>query len=175
MASALDSDSDSELSDEDTNAHSTAANGTQHRGAMIMNWDVSGLIATSTNVDIVIQDQDGGGLLAAIDAQSQSSSYDITELFTGSGTADISDFDDDQVYVNFYFEDHSSTPNTSLTGKTAFYIDFFSFHSNGINNAVYRCQCEETGDGSGQYEGTVEYYMINQNDCLLYTSPSPRD
>ena len=105
MAEALDSDSDSELSDEDTNAHSTAANGTQHRGAMIMNWDVSGLIATSTNVDIVIQDQDGGGLLGTIDAQSQSSSYDITELFTGSGTADISDFDDDQIYVNFYFED----------------------------------------------------------------------
>ncbi|MEE3212967.1 MAG: hypothetical protein VX209_00385, partial [Thermoproteota archaeon] len=168
MASALDSDSDSELSDEDTNAHSTAANGTQHRGAMIMNWDVSGLIATSTNVDIVIQDQDGGGLLGTIDAQSQSSSYDITELFTGSGTADISDFDDDQVYVNFYFEDHSSTPNTSLTGKTAFYIDFFSFHSNGINNAVYRCQCEETGDGSGQYSGVVEYYMINQNEGDAY-------
>ena len=165
MLEALDSDADSELSDEDTNAHSTAANGTQHRGAVLMYWDVSGLfVNTPSDVDIVIQDQDGGGALAIQSGKATSGNLDITELFTGSGTADISDFDDDTVFVNFY----QDVPLGDLTAKAAFYIDFFSFHSNGINNAVYRCQCEETSDSSGVYEGEVEYYMINQNEGDAY-------
>ena len=165
MLEALDSDADSELSDEDTNAHSTANNGTQHRGAVVMYWDVSGLfVNTPSDVDIVVQDQDGGGALAIQSGKATSGNLDITELFTGSGTADISDFDDDTVFVNFY----QDVPLGDLTAKAAFYIDFFSFHSNGINNAVYRCQCEETSDSSGVYEGEVEYYMINQNEGDAY-------
>ena len=47
-----------------------------------------------------------------------------------------------------------------------FYVDFFSFHSGGVNNAVYRCQCEE-GD-AGVFEGDVEYFMLNQNQADRY-------
>ena len=154
---------DSELSDEDTNAHSTAANGTQHRGAVIMYWDVSGLfVNTPSDVDIVVQDQDGGGALAIQSGKATSGNLDITELFTGSGTADISDFDDDTVFVNFY----QDVPLGDLTAKAAFYIDFFSFHSNGTNNAAYRIQAEE-GD-PGVFEGDVEYIMINQSTGDAY-------
>ena len=165
MAEGLDSDSDSVLDDEDTNAHSTAANGTQHRGAMLINYDVSGLIATTSAVDVYVQDQDGGGLIGPMDSQSQSAAYNITELFT-TGTGDISDFDDDTIFVNFYPEDHSSTPNASLTAKAAFYIDFYSFHSDGTNNALYRMQLEE-GD-PGVFEGDMEYRTINQNEGDQY-------
>ena len=48
MAEGLDSDGDSVLDDEDTNAQAAAANGTQHRGAMIMYWDVSNLFSVRT-------------------------------------------------------------------------------------------------------------------------------
>ena len=58
MAEGLDSDGDSVLDDEDTNAQAAAANGTQHRGAMIMYWDVSNLFSVApSDVDIVIQDR----------------------------------------------------------------------------------------------------------------------
>ena len=167
MAEGLDSDGDSVLDDEDTNAQAAAANGTQHRGAMIMYWDVSNLFSVApSDVDIAIQDQDGGFLTALIDAQATSGSSNITELFT-TGTGDISDADDDTIYVNFY-------PNgclaydqcATITAKSVFYIDFMSFHSDGTNNAVYRVQVEE-GD-PGVYEGDVEYRTINQNEADQY-------
>jgi hypothetical protein len=102
MAEGLDSDGDSVLDDEDTNAQATAANGTQHRGAMVMYWDVSGLFGTApSDVDIEIQDESAGFKTSLIDAQATSGSYNITELFT-TGTGDISDADDDTIYVNFY-------------------------------------------------------------------------
>ena len=57
----------------------------------------------------------------------------------------------------------------ALAAKQAFYVDFFSFHPNGANNAVYRCECEETSDGSGVYEGEIEYRTINQNEADRFT------
>ena len=102
MAEGLDSDGDSVLDDEDTNAQAAAANGTQHRGAMIMYWDVSGLFGTAPgDVDIEIQDENGGFKTSLIDAQATSGNSNITELFT-TGTGDISDADNDTIYVNFY-------------------------------------------------------------------------
>ena len=165
MAEGLDSDGDSVLDDEDTNAHATAANGTQHRGAMIMYWDVSGLFGTAPNdVDIEIQDENGGFKTSLIDAQATSGNSNITELFT-TGTGDISDADNDTIYVNFY-PDACETQCSTITDKAAFYIDFMSFHSSGINNAVYRVQVEE-GD-PGVYTGDVEYRTINQNEADQY-------
>ena len=34
--------------------------------------------------------------------------------------------------------------------------------SERFNNAIYRFELEETGDNTGQFEGTVEYKMLNQ-------------
>ena len=167
MAEGLDSDGDSVLDDEDTNAHATAANGTQHRGAMIMYWDVSNLFSVApSDVDIAIQDQDGGFLTSLIDAQATSGNNNITELFT-TGTGDISDADDDTIYVNFYPNGCGDKAQcATITAKSAFYIAFMSFHSDGTNNAVYRVTVEE-GD-PGVYEGDVEYRTINQNEADQY-------
>ena len=53
------------------------------------------------------------------------------------------------------------------TDKAAFYIDFMSFHSNGINNAVYRVEVEEKVT-QGTFKGDVEYRTINQNEADQY-------
>jgi hypothetical protein len=58
-------------------------------------------------------------------------------------------------------------------------VDFFNFGQSGdgnlpgdrFNNAIYRLELEETGDNTGQFEGTVEYIMLNQlnvNDTATY-------
>ena len=60
-----------------------------------------------------------------------------------------------------------------------FVVDFFNFGTTGdgnlvterFNNAIYRFELEETGDNTGQFEGTVEYIMLNQlnvNQTLTY-------
>ena len=51
----------------------------------------------------------------------------------------------------------------------AVHIDLFSFgvHGDGrglINNAVYRLELEETGAGSGSFEGTVEYVVMDERN-----------
>ncbi len=43
-----------------------------------------------------------------------------------------------------------------------FVADIFSFKDDGTNNAIYRLELSETADGSGTFEGTVEYVMLNQ-------------
>jgi hypothetical protein len=61
-----------------------------------------------------------------------------------------------------------------------FAVDFFNFGTSGdgnlvserFNNAIYRLELEETGDNTSQFEGTVEYIMLNQlnvNNTLTYT------
>jgi hypothetical protein len=62
-----------------------------------------------------------------------------------------------------------------------FVVDFFNFGTTGdgnlvserFNNAIYRFELEETGDNTGQFEGSVEYIMLNQlnvNQTLTYTT-----
>jgi hypothetical protein len=69
-------------------------------------------------------------------------------------------------------------------GNYTLVIDFFSFGTTGdgnlaserFNNAIYRFELEETGDNTGQFEGTVEYIMLNQlnvNQTSTYTSIVP--
>ena len=48
------------------------------------------------------------------------------------------------------------------TESIFFFVDFMTFAS-GVNNAVYRIQVEETDDGTGEFEGSVEYVMLNQS------------
>ena len=115
MMEALDSDSDNILSDEDDNA---VGNDTSHRGAVLLNYDVSDFLANSGNVDIKIRDSDGGGALAMIDSQSQSGTYDITELFTGAGSAMISAFDDPDGTINVVFHCESIGCYTASISKS---------------------------------------------------------
>ena len=42
-----------------------------------------------------------------------------------------------------------------------FAADIFSF-GDGINNAIYRLELEETGDNTATFVGSVEYRMLNQ-------------
>src|SRR3990172_6603966 len=61
-----------------------------------------------------------------------------------------------------------------------FALDIFSFGTSGdgnlaserFNNAIYRLELEETGDNTSQFEGSVEYIMLNQlnvNQTSTYT------
>ncbi|MDC0154337.1 hypothetical protein OAJ02_06395, partial [Nitrosopumilus sp.] len=51
---------------------------------------------------------------------------------------------------------------STLTAATApFVADIFSF-GDGVNNAIYRLELEESGDNTGVFEGSIEYRMLNQ-------------
>ncbi|MGH9910068.1 MAG: hypothetical protein ACRD32_05465, partial [Nitrososphaerales archaeon] len=65
-----------------------------------------------------------------------------------------------------------------------FVVDFFNYGQSGdgnlpterFNNALYRFELEETGDNTGQFEGTVEYIMLNQlnvNSTTTYFGIDP--
>ena len=163
MATGLDSDGDGELNDEAAIENTAASNGSQDRGDMVINYDVTGLAVNTTNVDISIEDTNGGGNLDIIADKTLTGSFSIMDEFDGTTAADITDFDNDNIVVKFYPIEGSLA---DIATATAFYVDFFTFHSSGVNNAVYRCQCEE-GD-PGVFEGDVEYYMINQNEADAY-------
>jgi len=79
----------------------------------------------------------------------------------------ISAFDDADGTINVVFHCESIGCYSALTAKSIMYIDFFSFHSNGENNVVYRIEAEE-GD-AGVFEGDAEYRTINQNEGDLYS------
>ena len=168
MLSALDSDGDSALSDEAALENTAASNGSQDRGDVVMNYDVSNLVPTTVStVDIILRNTDGGsatGMIILSDEGATSGSISIMDYF--DATPNISDFDDGNVIFQLYYASGTADAGASLSDKEIFYIDFFSFHSSGVNNAVYRCQCEE-GD-PGVFEGDVEYYMINQNEADAY-------
>jgi len=73
---------------------------------------------------------------------------------------------------------------TLPAGNYTVVVDFFNFGQDGdgnlaserFNNAIYRLELEETGDNTGQFEGTVEYIMLNQlnvNQTSTYKSITP--
>src|SRR3990172_4837135 len=85
----------------------------------------------------------------------------------------------DALAITFNF----TLPVTARLNATTYpsVVDVFSFFTSGdgnlaterFNNAIYRFELEETGDNTSQFEGTVEYIMLNQinvNQTLTYTS-----
>ena len=83
MAEALDSDGDSALDDE-------GASNVQ-RGAMFINYDVSGLVTDSDiNVDIDISDGDGGGVITLLENKGQATIVDIHDSFSIRSKLDLS-------------------------------------------------------------------------------------
>jgi hypothetical protein len=84
----------------------------------------------------------------------------------------------EDVEVSFGFNALPADSRLNATTYTAV-ADFFSFGQSGdgnlpserFNNAIYRLELEETGDNTSQFEGTVEYTMLNQlnvNQTLTY-------
>ena len=47
------------------------------------------------------------------------------------------------------------------TFTTTFALDIFTFGADA-NNAIYRALLEETDSGSGVFEATIEYQVLNQ-------------
>ena len=45
--------------------------------------------------------------------------------------------------------------------QTTFALDIFTFGADA-NNAIYRALLEETDSGSGVFEATIEYQVLNQ-------------
>jgi hypothetical protein len=89
----------------------------------------------------------------------------------------------EDVEVSFGFNPLPTGTGLNATDYRAV-VDFFSFGTTGdgnlvserFNNAIYRLELEETGDNTGQFEGTVEYIMLNQlnvNSTNTYLAIDP--
>ena len=82
---------------------------------------------------------------------------DIQAIASKSGT----------VFVTIDFGSTGNISNESNKQPIAF--DFFSFgieNDQGINNALYRFELEETSDNSSKFVGTLEYAVANQLNIL---------
>jgi len=107
--------------------------------------------------------------IAAVDAAGSASIVVSTTEYqglievTGLGVGGI-----DAAHVAFNFTLPAGTGLNATTYPAV--VDFFNFGQSGdgnlvserFNNAIYRLELEETGDNTGQFEGSVEYIMLNQ-------------
>ena len=48
-----------------------------------------------------------------------------------------------------------------MSAQTTFALDIFTFGADA-NHAIYRALLEETDSGSGVFEATIEYQVLNQ-------------
>ena len=56
-----------------------------------------------------------------------------------------------------------------VTVEYAIAADIFTF-GDGVNHAIYRALLEETDSGSGVFEGTIEYQMLNQRTVNMQST-----
>ena len=93
-----------------------------------------------------------------------------TETAPAEFRADVADIDDDadlddaKAAVERIALEHIVTHDFTIAA------DIFTF-GDGVNNAIYRALLEETDSGSGVFEATVEYQMLNQrtvNDAATH-------
>ena len=86
----------------------------------------------------------------------------------------------DPLHIHFNFTT-AGAGETLPVGVYPMVVDVFQFGQSGdgnaaserFNDAIYRLELEETGTNSGQFEGSVEYIMLNQinvNRTATYTS-----
>lgn len=121
--------------------------------------DASGY--TSHNDGLNIQVRDNDTVLVNLTKQVQYGEIDITSYVT----ADVDNMDDGEIVVEIGCRAGVGPAVYSTIANTEsifFFVDFMTFAS-GVNNAVYRIQVEETDDGTGEFEGSVEYVMLNQS------------
>jgi len=90
----------------------------------------------------------------------------------------------DPLAIDFGFTAIPAASGVFTAGTYPFAVDVFDFGTSGdgnlaserFNNAIYRFELEETGDNTGQFEGTVEYIMLNQlnvNQTATYLGITP--
>ena len=76
--------------------------------------------------------------------------------------------------VTFHAETVADTPTLRDETITPVVVDFFSFgfsddgeqSSERITNMIVRLELEENGDNTGEFEGEIEYVMLNQLNIL---------
>jgi hypothetical protein len=103
---------------------------------------------------------------------------DPGDISSGSGLIQLDDVDistinsvpsSSSVFLVINFDSSDNTVSTGMISNEKdsqpIVIDFFSFgqkNNQGINNAIYRFELEETANNSGIFVGTIEYAVTNQ-------------
>ena len=75
--------------------------------------------------------------------------------------ADVAEIDDGADLADAKAEVERIALEHIVTHDFAIAADIFTF-GDGVNNAIYRALLEETDSGSGVFEATIEYQMLNQ-------------
>jgi hypothetical protein len=135
--------------------------------------DTATIFPATTNINITLTNNTnfyipGGEVKVAPVNDDFQGLVDITAA-AAAGVTDFSGGGTDSLIIitNFTF---NGVQTLSSSDSFPVVIDFFSFGTTGdgnlvserFNNAIYRLELEETGDNTGQFEGTVEYTMLNQ-------------
>ncbi len=140
----------------------------------LFNWNFGGINYDGIAPDAVITD-----IRLANAAHNQSVS-----LGDGaSGLVDITSMEDDIKALGDTVDLIIFIGDTNLghvCGDLMLVADFFTFGQNDddgrVNNAIYRIEVEEASSNSADYEGTIEYTMLNQlniDDPSTYTDLRP--
>ena len=160
LAKTIDTDADGKLDDES-------------RGIFVMQYDFRQIAAdvcgstdqdasgyTAHNDGLNIQVRDNDTVLVNLTKQVQYGEIAIEDYVT----ADVDNMDDGEIVVEIGCRGATNPTYSTIanTESVFFFVDFMTFAS-GVNNAVYRIQVEETDDGTGEFEGSVEYVMLNQS------------
>jgi len=128
---------------------------------MIANWTCAAPLGDSCTDGITalaLASEDGQDLISLNGSQDQ-----VDALFDMAATDSIG------ILVNF-----TATSGATIDQEIPFVIDFFSFglvdlgitDQNRVNNAIYRAELEEDGTNSDNFEGSLEYLMLNQLNVL---------
>jgi hypothetical protein len=125
------------------------------------NWDFTSFENSTVTVDgVVVYDVGSGNRLASsghADLEGTIKKGMVPTYgtgITGAGTVFSGEF---IVAVDL----SADMDGRSALSAAPFVADVFSF-GDGVNNAIYRLELEETDDNTGVFEGSIEYRMLNQ-------------
>src|SRR3990172_10377294 len=149
--------------------------GTTASKRVFLNYDIRSLTNTTGTAPFVVQATNAtieatGSIIGAVTLVPSTTDYqqlvDVTPFANSLAGPNVGG--DDPLHITFNFT--LATAQTLFIGTYPIAVDVFSFGTTGdgnlaserFNNAIYRFELEETGDNTGQFEGTVEYIMLNQ-------------
>jgi hypothetical protein len=128
-------------------------------------WNFKSFTNSSVTVDgVTLRDQQGLSLTSSShSANDGTTAKGMTPLpyvgITGAGTAYSGEL---IVTLDLSADmDGRYAPGASLAHAGPFTADIFSF-GDGVNNAIYRLELEESDDNTALFEGTIQYRMLNQ-------------